>query len=223
MKPNRYPLVVFDFDGTLADSFPWFSGILNEVADRYRFRRIAADEAERLRGLDARAIIRHLGIPAWKVPLVTRHMHGLARRDIGLIRTFPDVPAMLTSLVENDIRLGIVSSNREANIRCVLGDAQASQFAHYACGASLFGKARRLRGLIREAGFAPGDAIYIGDEIRDAAAARAAGCAFGAVAWGYTRPDALKRCEPALTFADPGRITAALAPAIPTSKATIMA
>ena len=38
----RYKLVIFDFDGTLADSFPWFAGVLNGVADRYGFRRVAA-------------------------------------------------------------------------------------------------------------------------------------------------------------------------------------
>lgn len=223
MKPNPYPLVVFDFDGTLADSFPWFAGILNEVADRYRFRRIAAHETERLRGLDARAVIRHLGIPAWKLPLVTRHMHGLARRDIDQIRTFPGIPAVLTKLAGDGVRLGIVSSNGEANIRTVLGEAQAGRIAHYACGASLFGKARRLRGLIREAGFAPADAIYIGDEIRDAVAAQAAGCAFGAVAWGYTRRDALDGCEPALIFDEPEQIIAALVAAAHPSPAIALA
>ena len=37
-----YALAVFDFDGTLADSFPWFAGVLNGVADRYGFRRVRA-------------------------------------------------------------------------------------------------------------------------------------------------------------------------------------
>lgn len=223
MTPFRYPLVVFDFDGTLADSFPWFAGILNEVADRYRFRRVASDETEMLRGLDARAIIRHLGIPPWKLPLVTRHMHGLARRDIGQIRIFPGISAMLADLAESGIRVGIVSSNGEANIRTVLGNARASRIDHYACGASLFGKGRRLRVLIRETGFAPADAIYIGDEIRDAAAAQAAGCAFGAVVWGYTRSEALERCNPALIFDDPTGISEALVPADSASPAKVTA
>ncbi len=44
MTPGPYRLVVFDFDGTLADSFPWFARVINDVADRYRFARIAPDE-----------------------------------------------------------------------------------------------------------------------------------------------------------------------------------
>jgi len=70
----RYKLVIFDFDGTLVDSFPWFVQVLNDVADRYRFRRVDPHQAEALRGQSAREMIRYLGIPAWKMPLIARHM-----------------------------------------------------------------------------------------------------------------------------------------------------
>ena len=40
----RYALAIFDLDGTLADSFPWFLRIVNSVADKHRFRRIEAGE-----------------------------------------------------------------------------------------------------------------------------------------------------------------------------------
>lgn len=39
-------LAVFDFDGTLADGFPWFADVFNTVADRFGFRRIDAAERE---------------------------------------------------------------------------------------------------------------------------------------------------------------------------------
>lgn len=209
MSERPYRLVVFDFDGTLADSFPWFAGVINGVADRYGFARIAAHETETLRGMDARGIVRHLGIPAWKLPLITRHMHRLAARDIAAIRLFPGVPDLLADLDGAALRLGIASSNREATIRRALGP-EARRFTHYACGAALFGKARRLRALIRDAGVAPSDTLYVGDEIRDHQAASEAGCAFGAVTWGYTRADALAARGPAHVFADPGAIARAI-------------
>jgi phosphoglycolate phosphatase len=52
----RYRLAIFDLDGTLADSFPWFSRVLNDVADRYRFKRVAPQEIDALRTMDARAV-----------------------------------------------------------------------------------------------------------------------------------------------------------------------
>ena len=42
-------LVIFDLDGTLADSYPWFLRHVNGVADRFGFRRIAAEDVEALR------------------------------------------------------------------------------------------------------------------------------------------------------------------------------
>jgi phosphoglycolate phosphatase len=35
-----YALVIFDFDGTLADSADWFRGALNQIARRYGFREV---------------------------------------------------------------------------------------------------------------------------------------------------------------------------------------
>lgn len=205
-----YRLVAFDFDGTLADTFPWFCANLNDVAARYRFRRVGADETERLRGLSARAILKDLGIPAWKVPLIARHMRALATREAGQVRLFPGVPEMLAGLGAAGIALAVVSSNSEANVRRALGGS-AGLIRHYDCGAALFGKARHLRAVARAAGVEPAAMLAVGDEIRDAEAATRAGCAFAAVAWGYNSPEALVGEEPAYLFAEPGGVVRALA------------
>ncbi|MET0259074.1 MAG: HAD hydrolase-like protein [Methylobacterium sp.] len=205
-----YRLVVFDFDGTLADSYGWFVGVINDVAARYRFRRVEAYEADMLRGMDARGIVRHLGIPAWKLPLIARHMHRLAARDAEAIGLFPGIDAMLAELGAAGFVLAVVSSNTEANIRTILGGPLAARFDHYACGASVFGKAKRLRAVMKAAGVAPHETVAIGDEIRDGDAAAQAGCDYAAVAWGYTRVDALAARQPVAVFAHPGDIAAYL-------------
>ncbi len=94
----------------------------------------------------------------------------------------------------------------------MLGADAAARIRHYACGASLFGKAKRLRGVMRAAGVPAGAVLAIGDEIRDAEAAREAGCDFAAVGWGYTRATALAAWGAAPMFDAPGEIARYLLP-----------
>ena len=65
---------------------------------------------------------------------------------------------------------------------------------------SLFGKARKFTRVVRECGVAGARAIAIGDEARDITAARQAGIASGAVAWGYATRDLLVSCNPTHVF-----------------------
>ncbi|GJD63574.1 Phosphoglycolate phosphatase [Methylobacterium frigidaeris] len=207
-----YRLVILDFDGTLADTFPWFSRVLPGVADRYGFRRPAAHEVESLRALEARAVLRHLGVPGWKLPLIARHMRGLAARDAADLALFPGIPALLARLRAGGLDLALVSSNREDVVRRVLGPESAGLIDRYACGAALFGKARRFRAVMRASGVSPTQVLCLGDELRDHDAATRAGLAFGAVAWGYTRAEALAAAGPAHLFPTPEAVAAALLP-----------
>ena len=108
---------------------------------------------------------------------------------------------MLHSLRDAGLQVAVVSSNSEETIQKILGPEISAAVHQYSCGASLFGKASKLRATLRKAGgIPPPQSIYIGDEIRDAIAAREVGMAFGAVAWGFTTLSALKREKPVLHF-----------------------
>ena len=207
----RYDLVIFDFDGTLADSADWTLGILNQVAARYGFRQVSEAETAMLRGWDNRAIVRYLGVPAWKLPLIARHMRGLAARDAGQIRLFPGVDALLARLHGAGVRIAIVSSNAEANVRRILGPANAALVSHYACGASLFGKAAKLRQVLRASGIPRERSLCIGDEARDIEAAAAARLPCAAVTWGYATPALLRSRGPGYLCDSIDAIEAALA------------
>lgn len=190
-----YALAIFDLDGTLADSFPWFLRTINDVADRFGFRRVADEDVEGLRHASTREILNRLEVPLWKLPAIARHARRLKAEATAEISLFTGVEAMLRALAENGVQLALVTSDSEANAREKLGSA-ATLFAQFDCAASLFGKPAKFRHVIRRAGIEPDKVIAIGDEVRDIEAARAVGIACGAVCWGYAAPAALRAHEP---------------------------
>jgi phosphoglycolate phosphatase len=194
-----YKLAIFDLDGTLSDSFPWFLKVVNSFADRHGFRRIEDHDIEMLRGQPTRAIINFLKVPYWKLPAIGQDMRRLKAQHMHEMPLFPGIPAMLRDLAAKGVRLAVVSSDDEGNARVALGE-HASLIHHYACGASLFGKAAKFKRVLKAAGVSSRDAISIGDEVRDGEAARKAGIAFGAVSWGYARVEALQKLGPVTVF-----------------------
>ena len=193
-----YDLIIFDLDGTLADSFAFFAGAHNQLADRHGFRHIAPAEIETLRGHPAREIMHHVGLPRWKLPLVARSFAKLMRdADVPL---FAGIDPMLQRLRQSGAALALVSSNAAGNCRRILGDAHWQRLVHVECGASIFGKRRRIARALHATGIDPARTIYIGDQATDGEAARAAGVAFGAVAWGYATRASLELIQPEHLF-----------------------
>jgi phosphoglycolate phosphatase len=214
-EPNsvaKWKLAIFDFDGTLADTFPWFGRVLNSVAETFRFKTVDAEETDLLRRKSAREILQYLGIPSWKLPIIASHMRSLMAKDIEMVRLFSGADHMLRKLSESGMTLAVVSSNTEHNVRFVLGADTSALIRYYACGASMFGKSAKFRTILRQSRLRPSDAIYIGDEIRDFEAARREGLSFGAVAWGYTRAETLAALSPHFMFTSVHDITDKLTP-----------
>lgn len=202
----RYDLVIFDFDGTLADSLTWFRSVLGDVVDKHGLPPVDDEEAERLRGLPPRAIMDELDIPAWKIPFLAADVRARAAENVDQIHLFDGICSMIEMLAAGGVKLAIVSSNGETAVRAVLGDALCRHIEIFACGAALFGKASVFRRTIRKTGITPARALSVGDEVRDIDAAREAGCAAGAVSWGFATEAILAEQAPDAMFRAPGEI-----------------
>ncbi|WP_435608310.1 HAD hydrolase-like protein [Pseudomonas knackmussii] len=196
-----YRLAIFDFDGTLADSFPFFVAVFNQVADRHAFNRIHPEELDSLRKQGAREIMSHIGMPRWKLPLVARTFMSLMKKHRSSIPLFEGIANTLSHLDQKGLILAVVSSNSRENVTQILGSS-CRHIRAFECGVSIFGKASRLRRVIRQFGVAREEVIYIGDQPTDGEAASTAGIAFGAVAWGYGTYEAFHGLQSHEWFAD---------------------
>ncbi len=195
-----YKLVVFDFDGTLANSFPWIASVIDQVAEQFHIKRVANLDLETLRGMHAREMIRMHRLPFWKFPLIARHVNKRMKNEIHQVTLFDGVDFLLQCLANHGIKLAMVTSNSYENVQLVLGQKNASLIQYYECGVPLFRKPRRIQKVIKKCGVQPAETLCIGDEIRDLEAAQKVKAAFGAVSWGFTRVDALKAHEPHMVF-----------------------
>jgi phosphoglycolate phosphatase len=193
-------LIIFDFDGTLADTLPVFVNVFDQAADKYGFRRMDRSRQQELRNLDARQMMAIHEIPLWKVPAIAAFMRSAMGRSLAEIRLFDGMADVLRALKAQGVMLAIVSSNSRSNVVAVLGPELAALFSQFECGASLFGKLPKIRKVLAAAGVARGQTILIGDEIRDAKVSAEAGIDFGAVAWGFNHVEALIAEQPAQVF-----------------------
>lgn len=192
VKPQ---LIIFDFDGTLADSMTFFRALLPELARKFRFRVPLPEEQEAMRGRPPREVMRTLGIPGWKLPFIAAH----ARKRAKAAEAFPlfeGTTGLLQALLAAGVPVAVVSSNSELVVRRALGPEISTQISAWSCGAAMFGKAKHFREVIAAVGADPARTLGVGDEIRDIEAAREVGIRAVAVSWGFAPEAALAAAGP---------------------------
>ena len=189
----KYRLVIFDFDGTLADTLGWVASQMPDIAARYGTRNLDPADYDQIRALPSGELLSYLAIPRSKLPLIMLELRRNMRGDVSNLRLFTGMAEVLSELTDSGIRLAILSSNAERNVREILGPKQELLIGHYQCGVSFSGKTGKLKGLLRKAGVEKAEAFFIGDELRDVEAAVAAGVAFGVVTWGLNNREVFER------------------------------
>lgn len=191
-SPRPWEAVLFDFDGTLADTVPLivesYRHVLDHVGDP-----VAEPE---IRSWIGRTLVEVLEerYPGRGEDLVSRYRrHNLAHHD-ALIRGVEGVAGLIEDLAAHRIPVAVVSSKGRETVRrgmrvTGLPDVEhvvgmEDTTVHKPDPAPLLEGARRL-------GAAPAGCVYVGDAVVDVLAARAAGMAAVAVTWGAGTREAL--------------------------------
>lgn len=207
-KPGRGApeLYLFDFDGTVADTLRIALGILNQLAEEFRFRPLPPEELDHVRTLGTRDFIRHLGISGWRVPRISRRGLRLLQERIADVQPIGGMPEVLEELHGRGHRIGILTSNSETNVLAFIARHRLPYFHFVRTSSKLFGKSREMRRILKAERLAPDRVLYVGDETRDVEAAKEAGLRMAAVNWGYNAPEVLSSLAPDYLLSHPSEL-----------------
>ena len=201
--------IIFDFDGTIADSFDYVTSFLERHVAKGR--QLTTMERSALRGMTMAQMAVHLGSPKWRLPLlfvIGRRVMGKAIYDVPI---FEGIGKVIEQLHAEGHELMIVSSNNSRNIRKFLKQHHLYKyFTDLYGGAGFFGKRRAIRSILRRNHVPARDAIYVGDESRDIEAAKAAEIRIIAVTWGFDQAEFLEIAQPTAVANQPQDIVRVL-------------
>lgn len=193
---NYIKTLIFDFDGTIADTLPHIIDIANDCVKEYGINKIAKKDLERLKGKTPWQIMKEYKIPLYKVPFIVVKVQSLLYKKMNKVKIFPGIKSILKSLKKKNMPIGILSSNSKKNVMAFLKKNNMNMFDFIHSENNLFGKNKALRNILKRYKIKKEDVIYIGDEVRDIQACKKAKIPIISVSWGFNTFNLLKRYKP---------------------------
>ena len=200
------PWLIFDFDGTLADTLSAIIKLINGHAQEYQIKPLGEKDVESLRGMSNLDIIRKYHIPLMKLPSLILRTQKELHQKIDQVELFPGIRDLVLGLKRRMFRLGILTSNSRENVQKLLRARDLDVFDFIHSESNFFGKTRALLHLLHKHGLGKDDVIYVGDEIRDIEACYHAQVAVIAVSWGFHRKALLRAKNPTFLVDSPVEI-----------------
>ena len=194
--------IIFDFDGTIANSFNAFVRVYNEIGKDYNLTQITPKEARLLRSMTPREVIRTLKISLFTLPFYLWKGRALFKKEVDTIKPFDGIIPVLEELAKVH-KLGILTSNEKDSVEGFLMKYSLNMFDFVHSEKNLFGKHRALASLLTTYNLRPQEVIYVGDEVRDIESCKKVGIPIAAVSWGLNSVELLAKYRPEYLFSKP--------------------
>lgn len=189
--------LIFDFDGTLVNSFKSIVKQFNHLAIEFDFRTVDENNIHTLRDLSSLEIINYLQIPLHKIPNIIYQMRKNLHSEISNLIPIEHLPPVLKNLYDAGFSLGILTSNSQENVKCWLEQHNMTElFKFIHVESNFFTKKNILKKILKIYQIDKAQTFYIGDETRDIEAAKQSDIFSIAVTWGFNSEKALLRSQP---------------------------
>lgn len=190
-------VIIFDFDGTIADTVDALVSIANRLALEFGYAQITPEELKILRNLTSREILKYSGISLFKIPFLIKKVKSELKNKIPELKPIPGIQEALVELKDNGLRLGIITSNSKTNVQEFLKiNNLDSLFEFIHTGVTIFGKTTIINNVLRQKQLKTQEVIYVGDETRDIEASKKSQIQVIGVTWGFNSEEALLKQNP---------------------------
>lgn len=188
--------MIFDFDGTLADTIELVFNLYNKVAPQFKSDTVTKAEIPTLLRLGYAKAAKQKHIRWSVIPRLVLYVSREMRKHMDEVKPYPGVVDCIKELQRHGCAVGVLTSNQEGLVRKFFADNQFPDFDFVVSEKTLFGKDKALRKIIRRRGLDAEQVFYVGDEPRDVVACRRIGVKVIGVSWGLAGPDGFGSDKP---------------------------
>ncbi len=199
-------IILFDFDGTLADTLQLALKIVNKYLRNEGYDPISQADLKDLRNMNFLQLIAHFKFPIWKIPTLAKKIKEDLYKEVDKIPIFPGIVELVKGLKQRGFHLAVLSSDLKQTIDKFLELHKIALFDHIQCEPDILGKAKLIKRFLNRHSLATKDVIYIGDEVRDIEACRSVGIQIISVTWGFNDADSLHELKPDFLVKKPAEI-----------------
>ena len=193
---RKLTTIIFDFDGTIADTLFILVKIAGELGREHGVANISQVTEDFIRNNSIKKILTLFKIPIWQLPLLVIRGQKLLNEQMKDVKIFPGMADIFIKLKELGYDLGILSSNSEKNIQYFLQQNQLEMFSFVHSEKNIFGKDKALTHLLKDRSLEKHQVLYIGDETRDVEASQKVAIRVIAVSWGFNAKTLLQEVNP---------------------------
>lgn len=190
------PYLMFDFDGTLADSLKLGLVIANDLSHRYDYPPLTESDIDSFRSIPLKEVFKRFRLPFYKLPLFVHQVKLELSKRLDELQPFPDIPKTLQTLASAGIPMSLLTSNSHSNVMPFLQKHGIDVFDWYVCDVGLFRKYRALGKQLKRQEIKARNPVYIGDELRDIRAAKHNHIPIISVTWGFHSRYLLEKQNP---------------------------